>query len=281
MEDLSYTFEEWKDGKFIINTGDEESKIKSDLPEIEWHELSLEDVKLISAEQSKIHKSMVKEVFDESVKIFNERIENAKFKNIPINAEITEIEKLINYNNPNNKKVTDVYLDYFDVNLSNIQQINMLITKLSRGIVISTESVSYHNRIPHIEYKYINTVKAESIWLYYEWLLSQRIINVQEDLIELPSDNSKFSNPEKLILLNQLGVIDFLREQVPFNENNSSLARVIAKLIDGKESTIKSNLNAMKLDSSHSNSVNNPMDTIKNVKRIDVFLDREGFKKKN
>lgn len=64
--------------------------------------------------------------------------------------------------------------------------------------------------------------------------------------VDLPLlDLSNTSAQAKLVYLNELGIIDFLREKEPFNESVNKLASVLSAITDERASTLQPALNSM------------------------------------
>ncbi|MEH6658671.1 hypothetical protein [Leeuwenhoekiella marinoflava] len=82
---------------------------------------------------------------------------------------------------------------------------------------------------------------------------------------------------EKIIYLNELGIIDFLRHQEPFNTSKRALAKVLSFITGEKPDTLQSYLNPMENPSAIQK--NNPLSKTKNVEKIKETLINIGFKK--
>jgi hypothetical protein len=88
-------------------------------------------------------------------------------------------------------------------------------------------------------------------------------------------DLSDTSAVEKIIYLNELGIIDFLRTKSKAGISNSSLASILSGITGIKADTLKPSLNRLssndKLDNRH------PYYTKKTVIKVRKFLDNLGF----
>lgn len=96
-----------------------------------------------------------------------------------------------------------------------------------------------------------------------------------ESSLSEPFDLSDTSAVEKIIYLNELGIIDFLRTKSKAGISNSSLASILSGITGIKVDTLKPSLNRLssndKLDNRH------PYYTEKTVIKVRKFLDNLGF----
>lgn len=96
-----------------------------------------------------------------------------------------------------------------------------------------------------------------------------------ESSLSEPFDLSDTSAVEKIIYLNELGIIDFLRTTSKAGISNSSLASILSGITGIKVDTLKPSLNRLssndKLDNRH------PYYTEKTVIKVRKFLDNLGF----
>ena len=80
---------------------------------------------------------------------------------------------------------------------------------------------------------------------------------------------------EKIIYLQKLGVIDFLRTKQPFNTSINSLASVLSAVTGSKTSTIQPMINPIL--SKKVVDKNNPMNSTKTVEKVESQLINIGF----
>jgi hypothetical protein len=80
----------------------------------------------------------------------------------------------------------------------------------------------------------------------------------------------------KIIYLQRLGVIDFLRQEEPFSTSTNSLAKVFSRIIGAKPATVQPYLNAML--SRDVNSKNNPLNSDDNVEAVEFYLAKMGYR---
>lgn len=90
-----------------------------------------------------------------------------------------------------------------------------------------------------------------------------------------PLDLSDTSAVEKIIYLNELGIIDFLRTKTKVGISNGGLASVLSGITGIKAETIKPSLNRL----SNNDTIDNkhPYYTTKTVDKIKLFLVKLGF----
>lgn len=103
------------------------------------------------------------------------------------------------------------------------------------------------------------------------------------NLIKKPDTNpeidlSDANAVQKIIFLNELGVIDFLRAKQPFSTSVNSLATVLTAVTGEKLNTIQPYLNALLSKTGAEN--NNPYKTISTVEKVKNQLINLGFKLK-
>jgi hypothetical protein len=91
-------------------------------------------------------------------------------------------------------------------------------------------------------------------------------------------DLSDTTATEKIIYLQKLGVIDFLRNQQPFSTSVNSLATILSGLTGEKSGTIQPMLNAML--GRNIDTKNNPLNSHKPTAKVEQQLLKIGFKLK-
>ncbi len=279
MKKLLYTFEEWEKGEFSIEYNTNSSKllgIENTIPVLRWNELSENEVELIKAEQIKIHKSKVDEGVEYFKNSFSQRSKKSKTPNNIVKNEIKALEKVIEFDSIVYKEPFHFDLEDFIVDSSRIKKIHKFILNLKRGIRLNTDYISIPTIVISNKWSNYNIVIAESIWLYYEWLLGKVKTEILQEEPEILKD-SILSDNQKLILLYELGVIQYLSENKPFVSSTNELAKVIAKILSANETTIQSAINPMLREGISQK--NNPMKNVKNIEYVNSYLDKIGFKK--
>jgi hypothetical protein len=100
--------------------------------------------------------------------------------------------------------------------------------------------------------------------------------NVEDDKTEIPPiDLSDTTATEKIIYLQKLGVIDFLRTKQPFQSSTNSLAIVLSAITGEKLETIQPMLNP--IVSKEAGQKNNPLNSKKAVPKVEQQLIKIGF----
>lgn len=95
-----------------------------------------------------------------------------------------------------------------------------------------------------------------------------------EDMQEEFVDNENISIMRKIIYLERLGVIDFLRKKQPFTKSVNSIANLLGIIINAKPKSIQPLLNAMINDP---DSRHNPLQSQKNVSAVENYLTQIGY----
>ncbi len=109
---------------------------------------------------------------------------------------------------------------------------------------------------------------------YIQYLLKRSETKNTE--VEISIDYSKNNDAEKIVFLNQLGILEFLNRIQPFNTSTNKLAEVISAFTGIKQTTAQSYLNPIfskDVDKSKS-----PL-TEKNIKSVNEKLLKMGFLK--
>ncbi len=98
--------------------------------------------------------------------------------------------------------------------------------------------------------------------------------NVDEN-VEL-IDYSNSNGTEKIIFLQRLGVIDFLKEKTLFQTSTNKLAEYLSAVTGEKTDTLQSYLNP--IINKNVSQKNNPLNTISTVNKVENKLINMGFK---
>ncbi len=88
-------------------------------------------------------------------------------------------------------------------------------------------------------------------------------------------DLSNTKGTEKIIMLKQLGILDFLKEKQPFNVSTNALASALSGITGIKTDTLQSYINP--IDNPSVNQKNNPLKKEKSVTKINQKLISIGF----
>ena len=86
-------------------------------------------------------------------------------------------------------------------------------------------------------------------------LILNNDVNSKDDVL-IPDLNT-LQNRTKILLLQELGVLDFLKKKEPF-KNSTNLAKLIAELISGKNDDVNAVYNSIRTDLSYVNQKKNP-----------------------
>lgn len=96
-----------------------------------------------------------------------------------------------------------------------------------------------------------------------------------ESTLSEPLDLSDAKAVEKIIYLNELGIIDFLRTKTKAGISNNSLASILSGITGIKADTIKPSLN--RLSSNDKLDIRHPYFNEKTVAKVRTFLAKLGF----
>lgn len=119
-------------------------------------------------------------------------------------------------------------------------------------------------------YYHVYTVFEEFIYTEYEKI---KIDNNEPE--PEPLDLSDTTAVEKIIYLNELGILDFLRTKTKTGISNGGLASVLSAITGTNPDTIKSSLNRLPKDSTIDNK--HPYYTEKTVSKVKTFLTKLGL----
>ena len=100
-------------------------------------------------------------------------------------------------------------------------------------------------------------------------------LQIKLDRLPKESDFSAPKGTEKIIMLHQLGILDFLKEKEPFNLSTNALASVISGITGEKREVMQSYLNP--IFSKNVSQKNNPLKTESTVKKIKHKLILVGY----
>ncbi|MBT3418590.1 MAG: hypothetical protein HN427_07435 [Flavobacteriales bacterium] len=121
------------------------------------------------------------------------------------------------------------------------------------------------------EYTYADLYAFEASYFeHYNWFFNDmmreinrkyNLLNKHQNIEKIPSieeipDIEKLQYRTKIILLNELGIIDFLKKRESF-QSNTDLSKFITKIIVGKNEDEKSVYNTIRTDLSYLNQPNN------------------------
>lgn len=149
-----------------------------------------------------------------------------------------------------------------------------LIKEYIRPIIETQKNELEEMGIPDLRKRFIES-DLSSYKKIISFLKTRKSELEPESSLSEPFDLSDTSAVEKIIYLNELGIIDFLRTTSKAGISNSSLASILSGITGIKVDTLKPSLNRLssndKLDNRH------PYYTEKTVIKVRKFLDNLGF----
>ncbi|CAL65249.1 hypothetical protein [Christiangramia forsetii] len=141
---------------------------------------------------------------------------------------------------------------------------------LERGLSSYTICWKVVSRDSYVFYEdYLNRIID---FLEKEFFENDMHILLEDDIPQIELNTSNMS--EKIVYLEELGVIDFLKSLEPFNTSTNALAHAVSSFTGIKPSTVQSYLNPM--NNSTLNQKNNPL-TKKRLEKIRLELEKIGF----
>jgi hypothetical protein len=151
--------------------------------------------------------------------------------------------------------------------------------KLDKGVLVKKAIIVKYDLKDPIPINYYVPLynflwSLETIILNYVTKEQLNSVEPQQPETE-PLDLSDSSGVEKIIYLNELGIIDFLRTKTTAGISNSGLASVLSGITGMNPDTIKSSLNRLPKDNTIDNK--HPYYTEKTVSKIKTFLAKLGF----
>lgn len=148
---------------------------------------------------------------------------------------------------------------------------------------IKHEIGSIDGSLEHLYFKYFDANTTDKVKIATELkinYLEEKLKNLQTNELQndFNLDISDTSATDKIIYLSQLGVLDFLRTQSPFNMSINRLATVLSAITGEKKATLQPMLNP--IFSAETNQKNNPLNKSKNTTKITGTLNIIGFEPK-
>ena len=160
----------------------------------------------------------------------------------------------------------------------------MFVEADQKEIFINKQILAVKNDIDENKEKILKRIhtdlyhKKDSIYNSYLRLLENKL-NEQPQQTELePLDLSDTSAVEKIIYLNELGIIDFLKTKPEFIGSTNLMATILSAITDVKASTLQTSLN--RLNNNDTDDKNHPYRTKTTVERVRQTLIDKNIKPK-
>jgi len=249
---------------------------------IENEEVNLVDVKIIpiypTLNESSDFYNWIS--LNELALILEERINYVLNNNIQIFNEMIEEKAEYEDQNPFKNPTLFIYNDKFDINddfdSDDRLDLNTVIFYAPLFNFKDKDAYGYKKKLCHIS---INDLKVKD----FELTIKQILKAIKERKEELENkdtcndDLPKSTAKQKIIYLNELGIIDLLRTKEPFSHSPSRLAPVLETILEEKPGTLQPYINA--LISKNLISTNYPYDLESNIEKVNKALEKVGFKK--
>ncbi len=173
-----------------------------------------------------------------------------------------EIEKLYNSMSNDEHKTFIIYLEFeYLANFKNEIESNNVTIETYRFLAKYDGMVEELNKSKQ-HYQFLTS-----------WVKQKKEVPSSTESSQI--DLSDATATEKIIYLQKLGVIDFLRKQQPFNTSVNSLATILSAITGEKSVTLQPMLNPML--SKKVVDKNNPMNSTKTVEKVESQLINIGF----
>jgi len=213
----------------------------------------------ITNDRNELRKIMVENITDILSDLYSKSIEeNYYWDYCNFLTYADNYEKRLNKHAVSNDEISEKIESLFIEH-----EINSINRNLERPIMKYFSS-NLRNKITIADKKKINYLKTKLN--LFESIESQDEFNL---------DLSYTSATDKVIYLDQLGILDFLRAKSPFNMSINQLATVLSAITGEKTGTLQSMLNP--IFSTETNQKNNPLTKFKNLAKIKGALNNIGF----
>jgi hypothetical protein len=150
---------------------------------------------------------------------------------------------------------------YRELNQESYKKLNFTRDKTLKFIVNQAKQIGYH-------------INDEGDG--FEKMKNYNIEEIKETENFTITDLGELRGTEKILMLHELGIIDFLKTKEPFNLSNNSLATIIGSITGEKATTIQSYLNPIL--SPKTIQKNNPLKSKKTLEIVTQKLISIGFK---
>lgn len=199
---------------------------------------------------------------------------------------IEENYQIIKKKYPAESKKVFVKID-FEHYLPRLKQLKSALHNNELQLITSYKNFDfYYLEIGLSSYTFCWKAVSRDSYIFYEEYLNDLINYLEKEFLEndtssqlaeqIPKIELFTSNKsEKIVYLEQLGVLDFLKGKEPFNTSTNALAQAVSHFTGIKPGTVQSYLNPM--NNSDLNQKNNPL-TNKRLEKIKKELLTLGFK---
>lgn len=200
-----------------------------------------------------------------------------------INSFNTDFEDFKNvYPDADMNGFITVNISFYRVCIENTEYVT-----LETGEAIIKSELLGTNSIPEIlqkisnSQKVVDEVKRKQAYFSFNAILNFLTTKLNQiDQKEIPDniplmDFSNAKGTEKIVMLQQLGILDFLKTQQPFIQSTNKLAEVLSGITGENATTIQSYINPM--NDARNDQKNNPMAKPKLVSKVNQTLINIGY----
>ncbi|WP_179344224.1 hypothetical protein [Winogradskyella ursingii] len=196
-------------------------------------------------------------------------------KNFEINKKSKERNEIVF------KKIGVTEEEYFNLDSEKFNKYHKLLIEVSKEVTDLNEKetiflTSFNSKIHFLGNK-LNKAGISYRVLNDETIVFNQKENDKEKSIETKPliDLSESKGTEKIIMLQQLGVLDFLKSKQPFIQSTNKLAEAISGFTGINSGTVQSYINPM--NDNTTNQKNNPMTKLKTVTKVNQKLISIGY----
>lgn len=286
-----YTFADWENGKVVLvetlnyfeNTIKPKKKGGPKKPiSVSLQDIRDNDVPKIQSNQKVLFEKQVQRLFEDWEQDFTKRYTSSELKTNLLKSSISDFKSLL----MGKRNVQDIGHDRKGVFKTNnytlyftsfeLEQVRLFFKRhIYSGLEYSYDFMHSPGCIYYNSTNSAPQVYAKVFWLCLNWL-QNTLKHLEQRTIELNNlDLTSTSVVQKIIYLNELGVLDYLREKQPFLNSIHSLAVVLSTITGEKSITIQPILNVL-----YGQTViqkNNPYKSQKSVNEVKANLEKIGF----
>ena len=191
---------------------------------------------------------------------------------------------------------TEYFIEYIDANemvfyLAEIEDIKNNFVEELGGYIFRFEPTKKDNEYL-ADYLIKSIIRIDLFSEYIDFtqkrkieFLEAKLKSIEKDNKEIPFEDSEIQFldysgnkiAERITVLNEIGIINYLRKLEPFNVSTNRLAELLSLFMNEEQTTIQSYINPIV---NGENGKNNPL-TSKNIKNVHLKLGQIGMNPKN
>ena len=223
------------------------------------------------------------------IRLYSINLDSSKYSNFS-KIIISELDEINSYKDYKNIEIIKPWIEKYNFRYEGIDSILQIVNYPERykeegcpqiyhdlyGEGITNTLKPYLDELFAVQDDFLKFTKAnlidDIINLINKGINSNELNNKEDIAIDL----SDSKGTEKIIMLEKLGVLKFLKSKEPFNLSTNVLASAISGFTGIKAQTVQSYINPMQNPSV--NQKNNPLESEKTIKKVTQKLKNIGFK---